>query len=173
MDKTSIEAALFKSDKPYLIDREEQTDEFVHFYFSWKYDGRDVIYDVALYTLRLHYQSEVYDMAEEKTARRYPEFEKHIAENDDYDPFDLPTHFDEEIEAFMAETMIEIEEEGLIKVQEFVEYDTSDPDYVGVDAAVNVIEIDKSVIEKFVSDFKSDALQLDPTYYTFDLDEEG
>jgi len=47
-----------------IIPDEENTDEFVNFFFIGMYEGKEVIYDTALYTLRLHHASEVYELAE-------------------------------------------------------------------------------------------------------------
>ena len=57
-----------------IIPEEENSDEFVNFYFIGMYQGKEVIYDAALYTLRLHHSSEVYELAEHKAAQKFPNF---------------------------------------------------------------------------------------------------
>ena len=48
--------------KTYVLDQDdENTDEYVHFYFIGKFEGKDAIYDTVIYTLRLHHESELYE----------------------------------------------------------------------------------------------------------------
>ena len=69
-------AARMKADgRPYLLDKDdENTDEYVHFYFVGKYEGREVIYDAVIYTLRLHHESELYEIAEHRAAIHFPDY---------------------------------------------------------------------------------------------------
>ena len=61
----------------YVSDEEdESTDEYAHFYFIGKFEGKDVIYDTAIYTLRLHHESELYEIAEHRAAQHFPEYKK-------------------------------------------------------------------------------------------------
>src|SRR3712207_7946942 len=54
---------LFRSLEYLLDENDENSDEYAHFYFIGKFEGKDVIYDTAIYTLRLHHESELYEIA--------------------------------------------------------------------------------------------------------------
>ena len=155
-----------------IIPDEENSEEFVNFYFIGMYEGREVIYDAALYTLRLHHSSEVYELAEHKAAKKFPNFNGISYEEDD-DGNMLPlTSEQEEVGWFITEIIMDIEEEESIKVQEFVDIDTNHDFGIGLDAALNVDHIDNKVIKKFILDFNDDTLTLDDTAYSFQSEEE-
>ncbi len=70
-----LKRELKKLGKPFsIIPDEENSDEYVNFYFIGMFEGREVIYDAALYTLRLHHSSEVYELAEHEAAKKFPNF---------------------------------------------------------------------------------------------------
>jgi hypothetical protein len=72
----------------------------------------------------------------------------------------------------MAEIMMDIEEEGSVKVKEFIELDPNIDFGIGLDAALNVEAVTEEVIEKFIRDFNEENLKLDDTYYSFQLADE-
>ncbi len=158
-----------------VIPDEENTDEFVNFYFIGMYEGKEVIYDAALYTLRLHHASEVYELAEHKAAQKFSNFKGINYEEDENGNMKPLTQEEEEIGWFITEIIMEIEEEESVKVQEFVDIDTNHDYGIGLDAGINVEFIDESTISKFVKEFNDDTLILDDTMYSFqseDLDNE-
>jgi hypothetical protein len=67
---------------------------------------------------------------------------------------------------------MEIEEEETVKVQEFVDIDTHHDYGIGLDASLNVDEIDAKVISKFIQEFNDDTLTLDDTLYSFMTEDE-
>ncbi len=155
-----------------IVPSEENSDEFVNFYFIGMHEGKEVIYDAALYTLRLHHSSEVYELAEHEAAKKFPNFKTiHYEEDDDSNLKPLSSE-EEEIGWFITEIIMEIEEEESVKVQEFVDVDTNHDYGIGLDAALNVEFIDENVISKFVKDFNDDSLVLDDTLYSFESEEE-
>jgi hypothetical protein len=155
-----------------IVPSEENSDEFVNFYFTGMHEGKEVIYDAALYTLRLHHSSEVYELAEHEAAKKFPNFKTiHYEEDDDGNLKPLSSE-EEEIGWFITEIIMEIEEEESVKVQEFVDVDTNHDYGIGLDAALNVEFIDEKVISKFVKDFNEDSLVLDDTLYSFESEEE-
>jgi hypothetical protein len=155
-----------------IVPSEENSDEFVNFYFTGMHEGKEVIYDAALYTLRLHHSSEVYELAEHEAAKKFPNFKTiHYEEDDDGNLKPLSSE-EEEIGWFITEIIMEIEEEESVKVQEFVDVDTNHDYGIGLDAALNVEFIDEKVISKFVKDFNEDSLVLDDTFYSFESEEE-
>jgi len=155
-----------------VIDSEDNSDEFINFHFIGVYEGREVIYDAALYTLRMHFESEVYELAEHRAAQRFPEFKKIRYEEDENGDLKSLDGLEEEIGLFMTEAMWEIEEEEIVKVQEHLEVDTNLDEGIGLNAGLNVSVIDESIIEKFIKEYKDDTLKLDETFYSFALEEE-
>jgi hypothetical protein len=79
---------------------------------------------------------------------------------------------EEEIGWFITELIMEIEEEESVKVQEFIDIDTNHDYGIGLDASLNVEEIDEDVITKFVREFNDDTLELDDTLYSFMTEDE-
>ena len=157
----------------YVINKEEEnSDDFVNFYFLGKYRGKDVVYDAALYTLRLHHQSEMYEIAEHEAAKKFPKFKKIKYEEDEFGDIKMLDDLEEEIGLFMSEKMLEMEEEGSVKVQEFCEIDPNISFGIGVDAALNIDKIDDKAIRKFIKEFNDDSLKLDETLYTFEIEED-
>ena len=47
-------------------EEDEHNDEYTHFYFIGLYEGREVIYDTVMYTLRLQHESELFEIAEHR-----------------------------------------------------------------------------------------------------------
>ena len=72
----------------------------------------------------------------------------------------------------MAEVMMELEEEGEVKVHEFVDLDPNVDFGIGLDAALNVDKLTDDIIQRFVVDFNEDSLRLDDTLYTFMTEDE-
>ncbi|MHA7128780.1 hypothetical protein [Algoriphagus namhaensis] len=150
-----------------VIPDDENSEEFVNFYFIGMYEGKEVIYDAALYTLRLHHSSEVYELAEHEAAKKFPNF-KGISYEEDENGNMLPlTSEQEEIGWFITEIIMDIEDDERVKVQEFVDIDTHHDFGIGLDAALNVEEISEEIIENFIKDFNDDTLELDDTAYSF------
>ena len=155
-----------------LNESAENSDEYKEFYFIGMYEGRRVVYDAALYTLRLHHNSELYEIAEHKAAQHFPEFKRIRYREDENGDLVALDDLEEEIGLYMAEVMMELEEEGEVRVQEFIGLDPNVDFGIGLDAALNVDEIDDGVIRKFVHDFNEDNLKLDKTFYTFMTEDE-
>lgn len=155
---------------PYLLeDSADNSDEYVNFYFIGKYEGREVIYDAVIYTLRLHHESELYEMAEHKAAQHFPKFKSikyREDENGDYMALD---DLEEEIGLYITEVMTELEEEGEVRVQEHLELDTNIDFGIGLNAGLNVDEVNPEVIKKFIKDYNEDTLKLDDTFYSFQV----
>ncbi|PSL07505.1 hypothetical protein [Cecembia rubra] len=175
-DPENIEALkkeLAASKKTYkIIEGEDNNDEFVNFYFIGMYEGKEVIYDAALYTLRLHHSSELYELAEHEAAKKFPNFKGIKYEEDENGNLKPLSSEEEEIGWFITEIIMEMEEDESVKVQEFVDIDTNHDYGLGLDAALNLDYIDEKVIAKFVKDFNDDTLALDDTLYSFQSEEE-
>ncbi len=170
---SELKEELRNSGKNYkIIPDDENSDEFVNFYFIGMYEGKEVIFDAALYTLRLHHAGEVYELAEHKAAQKFPNFKGINYEEDENGNMKPLTPEEEEIGWFITEIIMEIEEEESVKVQEFIDLDTKHDYGIGMDAALNVDSIDDVLITKFIREFNEDTLILDDTMYAFQSEEE-
>jgi hypothetical protein len=72
----------------------------------------------------------------------------------------------------MAEVILGLQEEGAIKVKEYLDIDEDGDFGVSLDVGLLVERITASVIEKFIDQFTTSKLVLDETLYSFQLDEE-
>ena len=155
----------------YLLDEEEESnEEYAHFYFIGMYEGKEVIYDAAMYTLRLHHESELYEIAEDRTAKHFPNFKKISYNENKAEEADGPEDpLAEEFGLYMAEIIVELEEEDAVKVQEHVDQDINAEFGISLDIGLNVEAVTPTVITKFIQDFKGDKLSLDETFYSFQI----
>ncbi|HMP99458.1 MAG TPA: hypothetical protein PKC24_06720 [Cyclobacteriaceae bacterium] len=171
----SLQSKLKASGKNYLpIDVENNSDEYVHFQFLGKHNNKPVIFDAVIYTLRLHHSSEVFEIAEHRAAKHFPDFKKIAYREDENGNMAALDSLEEEIGLYMAEVIAELEEEEEVKVKEHVELDEHIDFGVGLDIGLNVEKITPEVIESFIVQFNEDKLELDPTLYSFqnELEEE-
>ncbi|WP_027002710.1 hypothetical protein [Hugenholtzia roseola] len=136
----------------------ERTPESVGVYFVGEYQGNPVIFDACIYTLRLQYEMDIYEAAEQRVADAFPAF--NLEKDADSNP-EAMDYFNE-----MLETL---QEEGTIRVSEFIELDDSLSYGVGLDACLNVRECTDEVIERFIKNFNLSNLKLDPKSYAFEL----
>lgn len=139
--------------------------EFAHFQFVGKHEGNEVIYDAVMGTLRLNHSSLVFEEAEIRMKKAYPNYVEIGKRKPNY-------KVDEDMELMLEEIIEELEEEEDFKVSEFVEVETDFEYGIGLDIALNVEEIDNEVITNFVNDFNAGTLKLDPTLYSFSSLEE-
>lgn len=168
-----LSTELAKTGKTYkIVPDPGNSEEFINFLFIGMFEGRQVIYDAALYTLRLHHSSEVYELAEHEAAKKFPNFKGINYEEDEEGNLKPLSSEEEEVGWFITEIIMEMEEEEAVKVQEFVDIDTHHDYGIGLDAALNVEEITDKVIKKFITEFNDDTLKLDDTLYSFQTEED-
>ncbi len=154
------------------VEEEDNSDEYFRFYFIGKYNGQEVIYDTALYTLRLEHESEMYEIAEHRAAQHFPDYKKITYEEDENGDLKELDSEEEEIGLYMAEVILELQEDEAVKVQEHVDIDEHAEFGISLDVGLHVEKITPQVIEKFVKDYNEDRLQLDNTLYTFQAEGE-
>lgn len=166
---TTLREELNKLEKEYLLipDDDDAGHEFARFLFIGMHNGREMIFDTALYTLRLHHESELFEIAEHKAAQHFPEYKKIMYEEDENGNLRSLDDVEEEIGLFMAEVIMELEEEGSVKVKEHIDVDLGVESEVGLDVGLHIETVTEQVIEKFIVDYKSGNLRLDPTLYSF------
>lgn len=155
-----------------IVESEDNGEEYVNFYFIGQYEGREVIYDAVLYTLRIHYHSELFELAEHKAAQRFPNYKSIRYEEDENGNLKALNDEMEEIGLYMAEVMMELEEEEAVKVQEHLYLDPNVDFGVGLDAGLYEAEITPQIINRFIKQYNEDKLELDNTLYTFVEEEE-
>jgi hypothetical protein len=154
--------------KPYLLDDEdESSDEYAHFYFIGRFEGREVIYDAVMYTLRLHHESELYEIAEHRAAQHFPQYKKITYDEDENGNMKALDPLEEEIGLFMAEVIMELEEEETVKVKEHIELDSNSEFGISMDIGLQVEKVTPKIIEKFIKEYNEDSLKLDQTLYSF------
>lgn len=140
--------------------------EFANIQFVGKHNGKDVIYDAMVFTLRMHYESVLYEKAEKEVMQHYPDYICLEERDDKYVP-------NEEAEEMIEELIEQMEEEDVIKVQEQVEKEIDGFEYgIGLEVCLNVEELTENILTKFVDDFNSGNLKLDNTLYSFKSEEE-
>ncbi len=77
-------AKVKSSGQPFIYDEgDEQSDEYAHFYFMGVHDGKEVLFDTVLYTLRMQHESELFEIAEHKAAQHFPRYKKIQYEEDE------------------------------------------------------------------------------------------
>lgn len=156
----------------YLEDEDdESSDEYNHFYFIGLYEGREVIYDTVMYTLRLQHESELFEIAEHRAAKHFPEYKKITYEEDENGNLAALDPLEEEIGLYIAEVIMELEEEEAVKVKEHVDLDVNTDFGVALDVGIHRDKIGRSEIEKFIREFNEDALDLDENLYSFQTED--
>jgi hypothetical protein len=154
--------------KNYVFDEDDENgDEYTHFYFIGFYEGKEVLYDTVIYTLRLQHESELFEIAEHRAAQHFPEYKKINYEEDENGNLETLDPLEEEIGLYMAEVIMELEEEEAVKVKEHVDLDPHTDFGVALDVGLNVEKITSREIEKFIKDFNEDTIELDETLYSF------
>ena len=157
---------------PFLEDAGDQrNDEYAHFYFIGLFEGKEVIYDTVMYTLRLQHESELFEIAEHRAARHFPEYRKITYEEDENGNLVTLDPLQEEIGLFIAEVIMELEEEEAVKVKEHVDLDINTDFGVALDVGLQCEKITEREIEEFIQDFNEDNLQLDENLYSFQTED--
>jgi hypothetical protein len=150
---------------------DEQNDEYKHFYFVGLHEGKEVIYDTVMYTLRLQHESELYEIAEHRAAQHFPEYKKIIYEEDENGNLAALDPLEEEIGLYIAEVILELEAEEAVKVQEHVDLDINTDFGIALDVGLHREKITRDEAEKFIRNFNEDTLKLDENLYSFQTED--
>ncbi len=162
---------IIASGKNFILDEEdENSDEYVHFFFIGTHEGDEVVFDSVLYTLRLQHESELFDVAEQRAAKQFPHYEKISYEEDENGDLKTLSSQEEEIGLYLAEVMVELQEEDSVKVSEHVDLDIDHEFGIGLDAGLNIEFVTPEIIQRFIEDFNADTLSLDETLYSFQME---
>lgn len=152
-------------------DDDERSEEYAHFFFIGKHNGQEVIYDAVLYTLRMQHEGELFEVAEHRAAQEFPDYKKIDYEEDENGNLEPLDDREEEIGLFMAEVIMELEEEGAIKVKEHIDKDLNVDFGIALDVGLHLEEVNERTIERFIKEFNDGTLVLDETLYTFQMKE--
>lgn len=152
-----------------LHDEPDNVEEFVHVQFVGDYKGQEAIFDAVIYSLRLHYNSIVYETAERKALKTYPLYVP--MENRD-ETYEANEDMDDEVELYITELIEEIEENEEVKLSEHLEIDEDFEYGIGLDVCLNVDEVNDKIVTKFVDEYLAGTIKLDQTMYSFKTDYE-
>ena len=160
--------------KPFrYVDEEELSSDMAEFFFIGLYKGKEVVFDCLLGTLRLAYESSLLEMAEQRTKEKFPDYRGFDFEVDELgNAIGEDYEESEEVEAYKAFAMYEIEEAGDANVAESVTYDEDFEYGIGMEAYLNLPEISEEVILNFIRDHNSGSLRLDPVRYSFESEDD-
>lgn len=158
----------------WLMDEEDPPgDEYAHFYFIGTYEGKEVIYDAVMYTLRLQHESELFEIAEERASRQFPDYRRIADKEDTEGESEEPDPLEEEIGLYMAEVIMELEEEEAVKVSEHVDMDVTAGFGIALEIGLHREKITPGEIEQFIQAFHDDAITLDENLYSFQTKDEA
>lgn len=138
----------------------EDTGEYAQFQFVGRKNGEEVIYDVAMFTLKMQHASKLLEEAELMVKRKHKDFV----------PLELRTErykANEEIDLLVQEYAEELEEDESVTVAESLEEDLGFEYGIGLEVVLNVDEINDQVISKFINEFNNGTFELDTTQRSF------
>lgn len=163
-----FQARLKKMGSIFQMDEADDSNhEFACFSFIGKYKGQPVIYNTELYTLRLQHETELFEIAEHRASQHFPNYKKITYQEDEGGNLVALTNQEEEIGLFMAEVIMELEEEDQVRVKEHIEIDPEIEFGVGLEVGLHLEEITPQAIESFITRFNQQTLVLDDTLYSF------
>lgn len=154
-------------------DHDQLTDDYAHFYFLGTHEGKEALFDTVLYTLRMQHESELFEIAEQQAAQHFPHYRKIQYEEDENGNLKTLDDQEEEIGLYMAEVMMNLEEDGEVKVKEHVDLDLHHDCGIGLDVGLHIEKVTPKIIESFIRDFNADKLLLDPGLYSFQTQTES
>jgi hypothetical protein len=154
--------------QPFIYDSDDElTDEYAHFYFLGSHEGKEALFDTVLYTLRMQHETELFEIAEQKASHHFPNYKKIQYEEDGNGNLKALGDQEEEIGLYIAEVMLELEEEDEVKVKEHVDLDLNHDCGIALDVGLHLEMVTTKIIESFIRDFNADSIVLDPGLYSF------
>jgi hypothetical protein len=154
-----------------LNDDEPNNEQVMHFYFLGNHKGQPAVFDAVAYTLLLAYDSKVYETAEQEAQQQFPTFTPGTVDEETGEEIEAKG-LTEEVEEFIADRMLALEEEDEIRVSESLVIDDEFGGGVGLEVALNRPDITPEVIEEFILAFNAGKLELDKTLYSYPGEED-
>jgi hypothetical protein len=170
----NLKAECEKVGMPFIYNPDEPQDqELAHILFVGTWEDKEVIYDAAVFTLAIAYDSELYAEAENLAREEFPDYEGWDTYQETLEAVGTSLEsLPEEIQEFIQDTMALLESEDEIKVHEKIELD---PDFgygIGMEAFLNAEELTDEFLAEFVIGFNNKTLELDTTLYSFPSEDE-
>lgn len=138
----------------------EDTGEYVQFQFVGKKDGKEVIYDVAMFTLRMQHANLLLEEAEKLVQKKFRDFVPLELRTEHYKP-------NEQADEMIQDFMEELEEDESITVAEYLEEDLNFEFGIGLEVVLNVDEISTEIINKFIEEFNAGTFKTNNTEVSF------
>ena len=148
--------ALAQADKAWiLLNPFVAEEENIHFFFK----HQDRYYDAFLYSLESEYLSNIYQDAFELLLEVQPDATEERVEAN------------EQLQQLLDQYLTELSKDSDYEVREFVEEepDEQDPSVYHLDVCLNVPEVSEETVATFIRQFTTDSLQLDTTFYRFEV----
>jgi hypothetical protein len=181
-NKSSFDFQSVKNLKAHLAEKKaswvyhpnnEKDDDVAEFLFVGKYEGKEVVFDVAICTLFLCYEQMIFEAADAEVQELLPKYGEWVALMQQ-DPDRLPP-LEKELEAKANEMrdgiMDELDEESM-GVQEFMEIEQESDEVYVVNLGLNVETITNEAISDFVKKYNEGTFKLDEDFYSFGESEE-
>jgi hypothetical protein len=112
-------------------------------------------------------------MAEHEAAKHFTDYKKLNYEEDENGNLKALDSEEEAIGLYMAEVIIDLQEEEVVKVKEHIDYDLSEENAIGLDVGLHRESISTKTIEEFIAQFNNGKVTLDDTWYSFHQEEES
>jgi hypothetical protein len=138
----------------------EDTGEYAQFQFVGRKNEEEVIYDVAMYSLRMQHSSKLLEEAEKMVKKKFKDFVPLELRNERYKA-------NEDADLLVQEYVEELEDDESITVAESLDEDLSFEYGIGLEVVLNVEEVTDQVITKFINEFNGGTLELDTTQRSF------
>ena len=154
-----------------LTPDEPQEAELAHIQFTGIWNGQETIFDAAVCTLSLAYDSKLYELAEIEARKEFPDYEGWDKDPEDLE--DAKVGFDEmpeEIQEYLQDTMQFLETEGEVTVQEFVEVSEDFGYGIGLEVALHVEELSQEVLMEFVRQYTTGTFVPNPDVFSFPVE---
>lgn len=144
-----------------VLDDSAREDGALQFAFVGEFEGKEVVFDVFMMTLEFDFFTGVLEEAINQTIELHPEFKEA-----DFDAIE-GKHID-----IMDDIAAELAKDEDFQVCEYLDIEEGDDNVVELDVSLNITEVSDEAIKKFINDFTTGELELDETYFSFELDDE-
>ena len=147
----------------------DRTDDFCMISFLGRHNGNEVVINASIYTLKLFYHSELYEIAEAKIIEKFPQYEKWITDSAGTEDV-IPESVEDEINTYLTEVILDIEEEDEFKVEEHADLVEEEDGTLLLDAGLHLETITDDVLGDLVKEYNAGTLELDETAYSFETE---
>ncbi len=143
----------------------EPNEEYGEFLFIGTHEGKPVVFDCIMYLLSVSYENKLLEEAEALASKQNPAWAAIIDAGNE-------TEYPEDLEDFIAYTLVDLEEDEAVMVKEAVELDFNFEFGIGMEVSLNLDAIIPAEINEFISQYNDGTFEPDPTLYSFEEEEE-